>query len=130
MNWSFATPAGISKDLVSPFVEQDFPVMDLSGDLRLKEAGVYQQWYQQTPAADRLLHAATYALPEFQTSHGNLMANPGCYATAAILAAAPLVRRKWLAGIPILTANLGFLVREKTVRYQSFCDNFRKYADI
>ena len=94
MNWSFATPAGISKDLVSPFVEQDFPVMDLSGDLRLKEAGVYQQWYQQTPAADRLLHAATYALPEFQTSHGNLMANPGCYATAAILAAARFSQKK------------------------------------
>ena len=42
------------------------------------------------------------------------MANPGCYATAAILAAAPLVRRKngWQA-FPFLTANLGFLVRGK-----------------
>lgn len=127
----FATPAGISKDLVSPFVEQDFPVMDLSGDLRLKEAGVYQQWYQQTPAADRLLHAATYALPEFQTSHGNLMANPGCYATAAILAAAPLVRRKWLAGIPIFDGKSGLSGAGKklsdTSHFVTISENMQTY---
>lgn len=35
----FATPSGVSKDLVKPFVVNGFPVIDLSGDLRLKKWG-------------------------------------------------------------------------------------------
>ena len=127
----FATPAGISKELVSSFVEHDFPVVDLSGDLRLKEGQMYQQWYQQPPAADHLLQAATYALPEFQRAQGNLIANPGCYATAAILAAAPLVRSKWLAGIPIFDGKSGLSGAGKklteTSHFVTISENMRTY---
>jgi N-acetyl-gamma-glutamyl-phosphate reductase len=103
----FATPAGISKDLVAVFVEENFPVVDLSGDLRLKSGSEYQKWYQQKPATPAILQQAIYALPEFQTTPGNLLSNPGCYATAAILAAAPLVKKKLFMGIPIFDGKSG-----------------------
>lgn len=88
----FATPAGFTKENVHPFVEADFPVVDLSGDLRLKDGTLYQKWYQKDPASAELLAKADYGLPEFhQETYGNLISNPGCYATAASLAAGPLL---------------------------------------
>jgi N-acetyl-gamma-glutamyl-phosphate reductase len=68
-------------------------VLDLSADFRLPDAGVYEEWYGEHPAPG-LLKEAHYGLPEvFGAPHGRLVANPGCYPTAAILALAPVVRR-------------------------------------
>ena len=86
----FATPSGISKDLVETFVKADFPVIDLSGDLRL-DAPTYQQWYKKEPASQTILDQAYYGVPEWTDVQGNLISNPGCYATTAILSAAPLL---------------------------------------
>lgn len=94
----FATPAGFSKDNVAAFLEADFPVIDLSGDLRLKDPALYQEWYQKEPAPAEILAAADYLMPEFMAEQrGNLISNPGCYATAAILAAAPLLKKQLAA---------------------------------
>lgn len=91
----FATPAGFTKEEVLPFVEAGFPAVDLSGDLRLKDGALYQKWYQKAPAAADLLAKADYGLPEFhKEAYGNLISNPGCYATAATLAAAPLLAKE------------------------------------
>jgi len=68
-------------------------VVDLSADFRLPEAGTYEEWYGGHPAPG-LLGEAHYGLPEvFGTAEGRLVANPGCYPTAAVLALAPVVRR-------------------------------------
>ena len=68
-------------------------VVDLSADFRLPDAGVYGEWYGEHPAPE-LLKEAHYGLPEvFGATEGRLVANPGCYPTAAILALAPVVRR-------------------------------------
>jgi N-acetyl-gamma-glutamyl-phosphate reductase len=68
-------------------------VVDLSADFRLPEVEVYNEWYGEHPAPE-LLAEAHYGLPEvFGASGGRLIANPGCYPTAAILALAPVVRR-------------------------------------
>lgn len=89
----FATPAGISKENVAVFLEADFPVIDLSGDLRLKNPADYQKWYQKTPAATDILEKAFYAVPEFYDKPvGNLISNPGCYATATELTLSPLIK--------------------------------------
>lgn len=88
----FATPSGISKDLVAPFVENNFPVIDLSGDLRLKNPELYQKWYQKAPAKIDILRKFEYCLPEWHAPTGNFIANPGCFATAASLALMPLVK--------------------------------------
>lgn len=93
----FATPSGISKDLVTPFVEKGFPVIDLSGDLRL-EAGDYEQWYQKKAAASEILKQAHYAFPEFTPPNKKqLISNPGCYATTAILGLVPLIKNQAIA---------------------------------
>ena len=68
-------------------------VVDLSADFRLPEVELYNEWYGDHPAPE-LLKEAHYGLPEvFGASGGRLIANPGCYPTAAILALAPVVRR-------------------------------------
>jgi len=68
-------------------------VIDLSADFRLPHEELYGEWYGGHPAPE-LLVEANYGLPEvFGAPAGRLVANPGCYPTAAILALAPVVRR-------------------------------------
>src|SRR5215210_6822406 len=68
-------------------------VIDLSADFRLPREELYGEWYGDHPAP-ALLPEAHYGLPEvFGAPAGRLVANPGCYPTAAILALAPVVSR-------------------------------------
>jgi N-acetyl-gamma-glutamyl-phosphate reductase len=62
----------------------DAVVVDLSGVHRLADAAQAEAWYGVTPGA------WSYGLPELFPAQGNLIANPGCYATAALLALGPL----------------------------------------
>jgi N-acetyl-gamma-glutamyl-phosphate reductase len=79
-------------------------VVDLSADFRLPDVEVYEEWYGEHPAP-ALLEEAHYGLPEvFGAPEGRLVANPGCYPTAAILALAPVVRRLG-AGVRSVTIN-------------------------
>src|SRR6266700_8178038 len=59
-------------------------VVDLSGAHRLADTGEAAEWYGVAPGA------WSYALPELYPPAGALIANPGCYATAALLALGPL----------------------------------------
>ncbi|WP_119066305.1 N-acetyl-gamma-glutamyl-phosphate reductase [Rubrobacter indicoceani] len=68
-------------------------VVDLSADFRLPGVEMYREWYGDHPAPE-LFGEAHYGLPEvFGAAGGRLIANPGCYPTAAILALAPVIRR-------------------------------------
>jgi len=67
-------------------------VVDLSADFRLRDPYVYRRWYGEL-AAPELLGEAVYGLPELyreRIREAGLIANPGCYPTAAVLALAPL----------------------------------------
>lgn len=79
-------------------------VVDLSADFRLPDAAMYGEWYGEHPAPG-LLKEARYGLPEVfpVDSESRIVANPGCYPTAAILALAPVVRR--VGGIRSITVN-------------------------
>jgi len=78
-------------------------VIDLSADFRLSDVELYEEWYGEHPAPE-LLSEAHYGLPEvFGAAEGRLVANPGCYPTAAVLALAPVVRR--VEGIRSVTVN-------------------------
>lgn len=88
-----ATPSGISKELALPFIEADFPVIDLSGDFRLKELGEYETWYGSAAAPIAIIQAFDYGLAEYRkNTKSKWIANPGCYATAAELSLAPLLK--------------------------------------
>jgi N-acetyl-gamma-glutamyl-phosphate reductase len=69
-------------------------VVDLSADFRLRDVDVYEEWYVEHPARE-LLDEAVYGLPELrrdEVAGADLVANPGCYPTATLLALAPLAR--------------------------------------
>src|SRR2546426_523453 len=68
----------------------DAVVVDLSGGHRLREAALYDDWYGFAHPSPGALTHWSYALPELYPPTSRLIANPGCYATAALLALGPL----------------------------------------
>ncbi|PGY23867.1 N-acetyl-gamma-glutamyl-phosphate reductase [Bacillus cereus] len=90
-----ATPAGVSTELTPKLLAVGLKVIDLSGDFRMKDPLTYEQWYKRAAAKEEVLRKAVYGLSEWKRSeiqNANLIANPGCFATAALLAILPLVR--------------------------------------
>jgi N-acetyl-gamma-glutamyl-phosphate reductase len=65
-------------------------VVDLSGGHRLRDAALYDDWYGFAHPFPGALTEWSYAVPELYPPTTKLIANPGCYATAALLALAPL----------------------------------------
>ncbi|WP_125761570.1 N-acetyl-gamma-glutamyl-phosphate reductase [Companilactobacillus hulinensis] len=89
----FATSAGVTTKLAAPFIEADFPVIDLAGDYRLKSRATYEKWYKKSAPKDEYLQKSHYGLADFyEVNDAKYVANPGCYATATLLALAPLVQ--------------------------------------
>ncbi|MFD1483758.1 N-acetyl-gamma-glutamyl-phosphate reductase [Lacticaseibacillus baoqingensis] len=90
----FATSAGVTNTLAAPFIAAHFPVIDLSGDYRLKDPAQYTKWYHKTPAPQAALATAHFGLADFANAKGQTyVANPGCYATATLLGVAPLIQQ-------------------------------------
>ncbi len=80
---------------VIPLLNRGIKVVDISADFRLKDAAEYPSWYGFAHPAPELLKQAVYGLPELyqpQITSAQLVANPGCYPTGAILALAPAVK--------------------------------------
>ena len=65
-------------------------VVDLSGAHRIADTSLYEQWYGFVHPKPESQADWCYALPELRPPTGRLIANPGCYVTAAVLALAPL----------------------------------------
>ena len=89
-----ATPAEVAIDLAPGILEAGVKVVDLSAAFRLRDAETYSRWYKERHTAAHLLSEAVYGLPEFyreQIKGARLVANPGCYPTAANLAIRPLI---------------------------------------
>lgn len=89
-----ATPAGVSSNLTPKLIGGSTKIIDLSGDLRLKDTADYEQWYKKPPASESILSQSVYGLPEWnreQIKEANVIANPGCYPTATLLGIAPLI---------------------------------------
>ncbi|MCS7043660.1 MAG: N-acetyl-gamma-glutamyl-phosphate reductase [Bryobacteraceae bacterium] len=89
-----ATPAEVSMELAPGFLASGIRVVDLSGAFRLKTVERYRRWYGEEHTQPALLEEAVYGLPEFyrdRIAGARLVANPGCYPTAANLALRPLV---------------------------------------
>jgi len=89
-------PHAVGAELVAEALDRGLRVIDFSADFRLKDATVYEKFYQPHPVPD-LLAEAVYGLPELhreQIIPARLVAVPGCYPTGAILALAPAVQAK------------------------------------
>jgi N-acetyl-gamma-glutamyl-phosphate reductase len=87
-----ALPHGASAPVVAALHERGLKVVDLSADFRLHDLAVYERFYVPHPHPE-LIAGAVYGLPEryrAQIARATIVASPGCFPTAAILALAPL----------------------------------------
>ncbi len=87
-------PHKASQEAVAHFHAAGKKVIDLSADYRLKNAGVYEKWYQTPHMYKPLLKKAVYGLPELHRAKikkASIIANPGCYPTTAILGLSPII---------------------------------------
>lgn len=90
-------PSGKAMDLVPTLLQQGSKVIDIAADFRLRDASWYPLWYKFTHTAASYLKEAVYGLPELHREalqKTRLVANPGCYPTASLLALLPLVRAR------------------------------------
>jgi N-acetyl-gamma-glutamyl-phosphate reductase len=93
-----------------PLVEAGIKVVDISADFRLKDAADYPRWYDFDHPAPQLLETAVYGLAELyrkQLASAQLVANPGCYPTGAILALAPAIREGLIEPSIIIDSKSG-----------------------
>ena len=132
-----ATPPEVSMELAPAMLAAGARVVDLSGAFRLGTPAAYSAWYNAPHTQPELLAEAAYGLPEFcreRIPAARLVANPGCYPTAANLAIRPLVEAGVVdraAGI-VCDAKSGVSgAGRKPSLKTSFCEvtgNFSAYA--
>lgn len=89
-----ALPDGEAMKIAPGLLAAGKKVVDLSGDFRVRDRAAYETWYKIEHRSPELLSHAVYGLPELhpEVREARLVANPGCYPTAALLALAPLCR--------------------------------------
>ncbi|MCS0501829.1 N-acetyl-gamma-glutamyl-phosphate reductase [Ancylobacter mangrovi] len=91
-----ALPHGTTQQVIKRVFETapHIRMVDLSADFRLRDPGVYEQWYGHPHQALELQQEAVYGVVELYRSDirkARLVANPGCYTTTAILPVVPLI---------------------------------------
>jgi N-acetyl-gamma-glutamyl-phosphate reductase len=98
-----AYPHGAAAPTVAALRAVGALVVDLSADFRLRDLATYERWYGEHGAPE-LLDGAVYGLTELyrdELRSAKLVASPGCYPTASVLALAPLAERGLLADVVI-----------------------------
>ena len=98
-----AYPHAAAAPTVAALRELGIRVVDLSADFRLNSLATYERWYGEHPRP-ALIEQAAYGLTELhraQIAKASIVANPGCYPTASLLALAPLARAGLIADVVI-----------------------------
>jgi N-acetyl-gamma-glutamyl-phosphate reductase len=89
-----ALPHGEAMEIAPMLLDQGKIVIDLGGDHRLKDRALFEKFYKKQQTSGSILDDAVYGLPEWNAATiraSRFIANPGCYATSAILALAPVL---------------------------------------
>lgn len=90
----FATPHGVAMQHAERLTNAGVKVIDLAADFRLQSLEAFEGWYKHRHACPELLKQAVYGLPEVtreQLKTANIVGNPGCYPTTAILGLKPII---------------------------------------
>ncbi len=130
-----AVPHQTAMEIVPKLLDAGKKVIDLSADFRIKDATVYEQWYNRH-TAPQYIPQAVYGLPELYReaiASTSLTANPGCYPTSIILALAPLLQNNAIdTGTIIIDSKSGVSGAGRSASQDKiFCevaDGFRPYA--
>ena len=126
-----ATPHGASMKIVPEILETGTKVVDLSGDYRYRDTEVYEKWYGMEHTDKE--HKGAFGLPELyrdEIKKADLVANPGCFPTGAILSSYPLVKNGLVERIIIdsKTGVSGAGVNPSGVtHYPNIADNVNPY---
>ena len=105
-----ALPSGASAEALAPLVERGVKAIDIAADFRIRDPKIFSMAYNVDHPAPQLLGSAVYGLPEIHREaikNTNLVANPGCYPEASILALAPAVREGLVVNDIIIDAKSG-----------------------
>jgi N-acetyl-gamma-glutamyl-phosphate reductase len=128
-----AYPHGTAAPVVAALLERDVRVLDLSADFRLRDLATYERWYVPHSHPD-LIARAVYGLTEVyreQIAGATLVACPGCFPTAAILALAPLAQAGLIADV-VIDAKTGVSGAGKqptdTTHFVAVTENVRPYG--
>jgi len=103
-------PHNVGASLAAAWLAAGVRVIDMSADFRLKAAGEYPRWYKQRHPAPELLARAVFGLPELHADElqaADLVAVPGCYSTASILALAPAAAAGLIGSDVVVDAKSG-----------------------
>lgn len=130
-----ATPSGVSGKLVPELLRAGLKVIDLSGDFRLKDGKEYEAWYKHEAPDSKLLERAVYGLSEIngdEVKGAELISNPGCYPTAALLGLIPALSAGWIdPGSIIIDAKSGVSGAGRgtslTTHYAEINENLKAY---
>lgn len=90
-----AVPHGAAMEMAAKLRAENVAVVDLSADFRLRDVKVFAEWYKSEHTQEGVLKEAVYGLPEIYAEEiktAKLIANPGCYPTASILALYPALK--------------------------------------
>jgi N-acetyl-gamma-glutamyl-phosphate reductase len=121
-----ALPHHESAEQLLPFINRGVKVVDISADFRLKDPSRYEEWYGFRHPAPELLQEAVYGLPELhreEIQSAKLVANPGCYPTASILALAPALKASLIDGNVIVDAKSGLSGAGRSLKLSGhFCE--------
>ena len=128
-----AYPHGTAAPAVAALLERGVRVLDLSADFRLRDVATYEHWYVAHPHPE-LVARAVYGLTELyreQIAAADLVACPGCFPTAAILALAPLAAAGLVADA-VIDAKTGVSGMGKQPRdanhFVAVTENVRAYG--
>ncbi|HEV8229800.1 MAG TPA: N-acetyl-gamma-glutamyl-phosphate reductase [Candidatus Limnocylindria bacterium] len=105
-----ALPAGEAAKLAPAWLGEGRALIDIGSDFRLRDPKDYERWYGYVHPAQQLLKEAVYGLTELtrdRVRDARLIANPGCYPTAALLALAPALRADLIGDDVIVDAKSG-----------------------
>lgn len=131
-----ALPHRVSMDFVKRWNNVSAKIIDFSGDFRLSNPKVYEDWYDKEHSFAEGFERAVYGLPELHRDairSATLVANPGCFPTASILSMAPLV----LAGLVkpetvVIDAKTGItgagIKASNTTHFSNVNENFKAYG--
>ncbi len=103
-------PHNVGAAKVQGWLEAGARIIDMSADFRLRDPALYPTWYKQEHPHPHLLARAVFGLPELHEAEirgADLVAVPGCYSTAAILALAPAVRAGLVGSDVVVDAKSG-----------------------
>ena len=131
-----ALPHGLSAPIVIQARQRGKKAVDLGADFRFSDPEVYEKWYRVEHPSPGLLKEAVYGIPELnreEIKEGEIVGNPGCYPTCALLAIAPLVKEDVVdEGSIIIDAKTGISGAGRTVKLVShFCEcneNIKAYG--